>query len=710
LFFSLEANTWKWDVEAINAKEVADDAGVLMSEKLLHLPVGCQDAIRLLACIGLKCNESILMLLMGEKKDVRVRGKRRRDEGDHESLMLDYAVDEGLLKKEESNYIFAHDQIQQAAYSLIPINERGRLHKKIGTSILGHVQDTEDAVLIFIAVDQLNKGRMFIEEDEMVGLARLNLKAGEKAISLATFMSAVLYLKTGISLLCDGHWEVHYDLSLELYTLYAEAEYCLGHFQEVGYAAGIVLKEAESFENKLRVYSTLIRSLAAQNKIQDAFEIGFNILSKLGVNCQYQPPDKSIITKDLMNMTKALEDLSGTEFLNHKMMDNDKMIAAMKFLRLLNFYAFFSKQEHLFFIINQMMNLTLTYGLCRESCTALANLSFILCEFGDFKASEHIGQLAMVLLKKFKAQECLPQVYLAIFSGVQSWTKIPRRCLEPILHGYEVAMQTGDVHHAMTCAYTYGMSSFVVGQSLASLERELNAFGKQMDEYKQAMVSQYSGVLRQVVANLVHSKHDLPLLASQTAEQNDLLAEGLKNKETLLLTHFYLFAGIEAYIFGEYKLAADMVEKRQAAEKHMSYRFKLNGATAFYDGLIFLAVARISRDFKWSFGASNAISRLEKHVQVGKFNCEHKLLLLQAESESMIDYNDDILKKYELAISTAAKNEYINEQAIASERAADFLLRNGDSRASHYYGKAHSLYLHWGAQGKTDHLCKNIPF
>eukprot|EP00957_Ditylum_brightwellii_P117814 8987825-Ditylum_brightwellii.AAC.1 len=208
----------------------------------------------------------------------------------------------------------------------------------------------------------------------MVGLARLNLKAGEKAISLATFMSAVLYLKTGISLLCDGHWEAHYDLSLELYTFYAEAEYCLGHFQEVGYAAGIVLKEAESFENKLRVYSTLIRSLAAQNKIQDAFEIGFNILSKLGVNCQYQPPDKSIITKDLMNMTKALEDLSGTEFLNHKMMDNDKMIAAMK-----------------------------------ESCTALANLSFILCEFGDFKASEHIGQLAMVLLKKFKAQECLPQ-------------------------------------------------------------------------------------------------------------------------------------------------------------------------------------------------------------------------------------------------------------------------------------------------------------
>eukprot|EP00957_Ditylum_brightwellii_P033993 2574466-Ditylum_brightwellii.AAC.1 len=142
----------------------------------------------------------------------------------------------------------------------------------------------------------------------------------------------------------------------------------------------------------------------------------------------------------------------------------------------------------------------------------------------------------------------------------------------------------------------------------------------------------------------------------------------------------------------------------------MSRRLIYFGVVDFFDGLVFLAMARKTNDIKWTLEAGKALSKLESFAQIGKANCEHKLLLLQAEMKSFLGENDDAFGKYESAIAVAGENGFIHEQAIANERAGDFFVRNGDSRASQYYGKSNTLYLQWGAQCKADHLCKNLPF
>eukprot|EP00957_Ditylum_brightwellii_P147755 11251967-Ditylum_brightwellii.AAC.1 len=137
----------------------------------------------------------------GEDLTGGISAKERRWETEHINnfLMLDVAVDEGLLKKEGSKYIFAHDQIQQAAYSLTPENEQGRLHRHIGHWILKHTSGDRIDDVLFILVDQLNRGKRFIEEDnERIELSMLNLRAGRKAMSLATFWASASYLKAGI--------------------------------------------------------------------------------------------------------------------------------------------------------------------------------------------------------------------------------------------------------------------------------------------------------------------------------------------------------------------------------------------------------------------------------------------------------------------------------------------------------------------------------
>jgi len=184
----------------------------------------------------------------------------------------------------------------------------------------------------------------------------------------------------------------------------------------------------------------------------------------------------------------------------------------------------------------------------------------------------------------------------------------------------------------------------------------------------------------------------------------------MKENDTMLICKIYIFGIIEAYIFGEYELAADMIRKKHEVEKKLSRKTTFYGLTDFYDGLVFLAMTRKTNDMKWMSEASKAMSKLESHVQYGKANCEHKLLLLQAESKSLLGENQDAFRKYELSIAVAEKNGFIHEQAIANERLGDFLQKNGGTGASQYYGISNSLYLQWGAQGKADHLCKNIPF
>eukprot|EP00957_Ditylum_brightwellii_P027413 2072565-Ditylum_brightwellii.AAC.1 len=48
---------------------------------------------------------------------------------------LEFAAKEGLVDHVGSSYKFAHDQIQLAAYSLIPENERCHLHLWIGSQV-----------------------------------------------------------------------------------------------------------------------------------------------------------------------------------------------------------------------------------------------------------------------------------------------------------------------------------------------------------------------------------------------------------------------------------------------------------------------------------------------------------------------------------------------------------------------------------------------
>ncbi|NES05719.1 MAG: hypothetical protein F6K22_24660 [Okeania sp. SIO2F4] len=131
--------------------------------------------------------------------------------------------------------------MQQAAYSLIPEQNKQETHLKIGRLLLKNTRDEELEEKIFEIVNKLNYGVELIrEKDVRENLASLNLRAGIKAKVSTAYKSAISYLNTGINLITENSWLTQYQLTLKLHESAAEANYLYGEFEEMEKLVDIV--------------------------------------------------------------------------------------------------------------------------------------------------------------------------------------------------------------------------------------------------------------------------------------------------------------------------------------------------------------------------------------------------------------------------------------------------------------------------------------
>ena len=205
VWYSINSRRWMYDLEKIDLKEMPEDVVKHMMEHMGRLPGNMQTGLKICACLGPSFEEAML--------------EKARKDADIGEDFLESCVEDGFLQKEGfSSYKWSHDQVQQAAYGLINLRQREKLHLLIGSRLLLCTQSPEVDRHIFQIADNVNRGINLLETPEQKGeVAELNLKAGEKVLRQQSFHSAVKYLMTGISLLEDDSWGQKYSLTLRLH-------------------------------------------------------------------------------------------------------------------------------------------------------------------------------------------------------------------------------------------------------------------------------------------------------------------------------------------------------------------------------------------------------------------------------------------------------------------------------------------------------------
>src|SRR6202044_1068411 len=116
---------WRWDLDAIRAKGYTDNVVDLMVAKLNRLPVAIQKALQQFACIGNSAEAATLSAVL------------ETSEQETEAELWE-ALHQELIVRSENSYRFAHDRIQEAAYSLIAEEARAEAHLRIGRLLHAH--------------------------------------------------------------------------------------------------------------------------------------------------------------------------------------------------------------------------------------------------------------------------------------------------------------------------------------------------------------------------------------------------------------------------------------------------------------------------------------------------------------------------------------------------------------------------------------------
>lgn len=207
IYFNLTTLRYEYNIDKIQSKEVSSDIICFLSERVKRLPRAIQAGLKVAACLG-------------SAFDLSAFKKANKTSDDIIDNFISTAVESGLIHESSPNqYKWSHDQLQEAAYSLIPMNKRETTHLLIGARIYLNSTPEEAENLIHDIVRNMNIGVAHLDSQERkTELAQLNLVGGDQSKKMSAFYSAANYYMTGIDLL-DKDWQfTSYDLAMRLFN------------------------------------------------------------------------------------------------------------------------------------------------------------------------------------------------------------------------------------------------------------------------------------------------------------------------------------------------------------------------------------------------------------------------------------------------------------------------------------------------------------
>ncbi|MBV9386505.1 MAG: PAS domain S-box protein [Chroococcidiopsidaceae cyanobacterium CP_BM_ER_R8_30] len=708
LTFDSERRNWQWNIEQIQAMNITDNVVVLMTNKLSKLPESVQQLLQLAACIGNEFDLVTLSMIC----EIAVR-----------QLFSDLAIavqaglilptselDENLLIQ---NYQFLHDRVQQAAYALIDQSQKQVVRLQIGRNLLKKTSPEQLSERLFEIVDHFNQGIELVTAPlERTEIARLNLIAGQKAKAATAYEAALKYFKAGLQLLNRESWQSEYDLTLALHSEAAGVAYLEGRFAEMEQFVEVVLNNAKTVVDKVQVYDSRIQSYLSQGNLKEAIKIGLEALKLLGVNLR-ETLSQSDVQRGLEETASLLAGREIEDLIHLPEMTAPEPLSAMCILASLGAPTYIMSPALMILVVCKMVNLSINYGNATRSPMSYASYGLVLCGVAqNIELGYRFGKLALSLIERANTKEGNAKAIMISGAHVMHWKVHYRKTIPILVEAYQNGIETGDFEFAGYSAYYACYHSFFVGEELTKLEHKTVTYSKAIRQIRRENPSDWIAILWQTVLNLLGRSENPSRLMGSTRDEEQALSHAIEVKDRNQIRFFYLNKVILYYLFGEY---------HQAAQTAILARQYLEEATSviavpvfhFYDSLVLLSllVETSGREKEaWLSCVITNQEKLQKWAERAPINHLHKFYLVEAQKARVLGQFLEAEEFYERAISGASENEFIQEEALAYELAAQhYLARGREKIAQTYMKEAHYCYERWGAKAKVKDLETRYP-
>ncbi|HPK21365.1 MAG TPA: diguanylate cyclase [Smithella sp.] len=724
---------WEWDIDKIRQMQVTENVIEFMAEKISHFPKNTREILKICACIGNRFDLELLSVVSGKSIDETLSD-------------LTSAIQEDMISLHGNMYKFMHDRIQEAAYSMIPEEEKSAMHYRIGGNVLKKTDEKNLHEKIFYIVDQLNRGiRCVSGTDEEIMLARLNLQAAQKSKKSTAYGSASFYLKTAMGLLPEYAWKSHYELTYAIYKEAIECEYLNLNFSEAEKIFHAVVNNARSNIDKANVYTLMIILYTTQGNYDAALHVGMEGMKMLGIHLPDNVSDVRVgwelLKLRLKFGRRKIEDLIDLQYIPMpNTLDEAKQMAA-EYLRVhpgkslaspeINLWemlsyaylaihtgtvAFYANPNLFAFIaingVYRLLDYEINFEYSPFAYIALG--SIVGSSLGFYQHGYRFGVAALKTNEKIADTKNRCRIEFAFPMFIQHWKKHARKDLDYFRNAYKNGIENGDLIFSGHNVNLIGMTRIMLGDNLDDI---LEEYGKYRD-------FQLGGKDPFIARNYMENTRMCLCLKGRTESRGSLNGDGFDAKEqagyyksenNLLGTFYFSLVRLRInYLFGNYSACRDLLpEMRRIVQKKTAlgnlhipefYLYSSLTMTASYPEADPMTKAR----YKMSLRANQM--KMLIWAKACPENFQHKYDFVAAEMMKNKGRFREAQKLYHKAIEGARENGYRQEEAIACERLALLYLDHRcRDEAGFFMQKAHKGYLGWGASEKARDLEEKYP-
>jgi PAS domain S-box-containing protein len=701
LTFDHDAVRWSWDLNRIHAKGYTDNVVDLMVGKLTRLPDETQAALQHLACLGNIAEITVLSIV-----------HRTSEEEIHADLWE--AVRLELIVRLEGVYRFVHDRVQEAAYSLIPTDQRARAHLRIGRLLAANTPPEKREEAIFEIVNQLNRGAELITvRDEREQLAELNLTAGKRAKASTAYTSALTYLVAGAALLEKDSWERRHELTFALELNRAECEFLTDAREEAEQRLAALSSRAATMVERATVACLRADLYMTLDQGSRAVAVGLDYLRHLGIDWSPHPTEEEA-RREYERIWSQIGGRTIEELVDLPLMSAPASLATLDVLTKLGPAAFFTDFNLHALVVCRAINLSLEHGYSDGSCPHFEWLGAVAgaC-FGDYQAGSRFGQLGYDLVEKRGLKRFQARTYNNFAVQVLPWTQHVRGIRDLLRRAFEAANKIGDLTFAAFSCSNMNANLLAAGDPLVDVQREVERgfafvqkirFGYAIDS-----LSPHLGLVRTL-------RGLTPKFGSFDDKQLDELRlerRFASNPDLGPAEYGYWLRKLQArFMAGDYESA---IEAASRAEKRPgAWQTTVDTADHYFYGALSRAAIYDSALPDERQQHLDALAAYHRQLNIWAVNCpenfENRVALVSAEIARIECRILDAEHLYEQAIRSARANGFVHNEAVANELAGRFYAARGfEQIAQLYLRNARQCYLSWGADGKVQQLDKLYP-
>ena len=692
--FSSGSLQWDWHLRSVQDIQISENVLEVITKKIERLPGDTTNILMHAACIGNKFDIGLISTIE-EKSPGRIRE------------LLEVAVQEGFIERKEAEYIFSHDRIYQAVYSLVPEDDRIVLHKKIGENILQKTPEDETGSNIFVILRHLNFAEGAIESrEDRIRLAGLNYIAGKKAKHETAFGAALEYFEKGITCLSRDCWKDQYELTLNLYLEAADTAYLSNKFEDMDFYASIVKNNVITISDKTPVIMTEINSYIARGMIFEIIKCGIDALKEFGIIIPDNPTDEEIgyqVNKTLQILQKVT--VKGIK--NLPLMCDKNFLSIQSILEGFGFFLYSSNPR--LYLISHSIGCEISLNHGNSALSPLSYTGFALC----LSMVQIQERTAYELVKvSFELSDQFNIIYvdnlmLEIFGcTIQPWHEHIKNSVTTLDKGIKNGIETGKFTTSGLNAVHASLAAFHSGEGLSGLINRVEGSLELTTRIRQTLFFNWLMPLLKVFSRINGS---LPSPGFKDSDENKWLDTAIKADDHHGLWMYYLCNVIMAYIL-------DDDHDTEYADATMIYINAAEGSFGVPYSLLYHSLVHIKKtgynhpDQKIMDIVIENQKKLRRMADLAPMNYLNKFLLVEAEIARINGNNLQAAELYNRSIKGAEESGFIQEEAIANELAAKFWHSlNREDLARQYMNASYDCYTKWEAYAKVKQLEEKFP-